>query len=172
MARYNRWATSKLLTECSKLTDEERHRNCGLFFQSITGTLTHILLAETLWLGRMTGTDVSQAYPGIASYWGGPREQWASVLPSFEALQTAMMQSCEVWTTTVAQYPEVDLQASFVYRTTKGEERQAVRWKILDHVFNHSTHHRGQVSAALTLLGHGQELEMDLLYFDDVVQKV
>jgi uncharacterized damage-inducible protein DinB len=26
---------------------------------------------------------------------------------------------------------------------------------VLDHVFNHGTHHRGQITAALTHLGYG-----------------
>ncbi|HUV07668.1 MAG TPA: DinB family protein, partial [Spirochaetia bacterium] len=47
------------------------------------------------------------------------------------------------------------LENEFVYTNTSGEEFRRVFWQVLLHVFNHQTHHRGQISQILD--SHGVE---------------
>jgi uncharacterized damage-inducible protein DinB len=53
LARYNVWATKRLLKACEPLSDEQYRRDVGLFFKSIHGTLNHLLVGEhLLWYPR------------------------------------------------------------------------------------------------------------------------
>jgi uncharacterized damage-inducible protein DinB len=51
-ARYNSEFNRRLFDQLLALPDEERKRDLGAFFNSIRGTLNHILLADRIWLGR------------------------------------------------------------------------------------------------------------------------
>lgn len=55
MASYNRWMNEKLYDVCSTMPDEARKSDRKAFFGSIHQTLNHILLADRIWLGRLTG---------------------------------------------------------------------------------------------------------------------
>src|SRR5437763_17178089 len=55
MARYNRWMNERLYASCALLPGEERNRDRGAFFDSITGTLNHLLWADRMWLVRFMG---------------------------------------------------------------------------------------------------------------------
>ncbi|MHB8454465.1 MAG: DinB family protein [Acidiferrobacterales bacterium] len=63
MARYNRWAQERLLATLRPLPDDLYHRECGIFFHSIHGTLNHLLVADQLWFGRFTGSPVAGLRP-------------------------------------------------------------------------------------------------------------
>ena len=52
LARYKCWFNQRLYEACEKLSDEERQRDRGAFFHSIHLTLTHLVLADKLWLQR------------------------------------------------------------------------------------------------------------------------
>src|SRR5664279_2090299 len=52
MARYNRWQNENLYTTADRLSDSDRRRDRGVFFQSIHGTLSHILWADDTWMSR------------------------------------------------------------------------------------------------------------------------
>src|SRR5688500_2395658 len=55
LAEYNTWMNGKLYAACATLPDEERKRERGAFFHSIHGTLNHVLLADSVWMGRFDG---------------------------------------------------------------------------------------------------------------------
>ncbi len=56
MARYNQWMNRKLYEAADTLSDAQRKADTGLFFQTIHGTLNHLLVADKVWLGRFTGS--------------------------------------------------------------------------------------------------------------------
>ena len=55
LARYNVWATDRLLAAVQPLSDDDYRRDMGLFFKSIHGTLNHLLVGEhRLWFVRFS----------------------------------------------------------------------------------------------------------------------
>ena len=54
LARYHAWATARLLDESNlaSLSDEEWHRDCGLFFRSVHRTVNHLLVTDNIWHAR------------------------------------------------------------------------------------------------------------------------
>jgi uncharacterized damage-inducible protein DinB len=152
MAQYHVWATQRLLSSMQCLDDEEYYRECGLFFKSIHGTCNHLLLAERLWWARMHGSTMSIA--------GLDQE----LIPSRPALMEAMLEQAHAWCTWSDTWTSEQLADSFAYHNTQGQSMSAILGPILLHVFNHGTHHRGQISAGFTTMGYPAP-ELDLLYF-------
>lgn len=148
---YNRWANRRLLDAVSRLGPGEYTRDLGSSFPSIHETLVHILSAEWVWLSRWRG----QSPAGIPDSWdvttfGGLRAQWAEV----ERDQRAF----------VSELTEDALGRSIAYRNTKGEPFEQPLARMLRHVVNHSTYHRGQVVTMLRQLG-AEATATDLILF-------
>ena len=55
LAQYNAWMNDKLYAACAALSDDERKRDRGAFFGSIHATLNHLLVADSIWMGRFEG---------------------------------------------------------------------------------------------------------------------
>ena len=53
LARYNRRMNERLYATAAQLSDDERKRDLGAFFDSIHLTLNHILIADRGWLARL-----------------------------------------------------------------------------------------------------------------------
>jgi uncharacterized damage-inducible protein DinB len=149
LARYNRWMNAKLYAVASTLSDEERKRDRGAFFRSLHGTLNHLLLADRVWMGRFTGVDLHGDWLGP----GGIRSLDQELYADFEALRqerTKTDEEIEAWAGSLT--PE-KLFAPLRY-TRKGTTYDHPLWWSLAHLFNHQTHHRGQVSTLLMQAGH------------------
>src|SRR5690606_16137777 len=55
MARYNQWMNKNLYEVVARLADDQRKADCGLFFDSIHGTLNHLLVCDLMWMARFKG---------------------------------------------------------------------------------------------------------------------
>jgi uncharacterized damage-inducible protein DinB len=151
LARYNVWATDRLLDRhVAKLSDDEYRRDVGLFFKSVHGTLNHLLLAEReLWFERFAR--------GVSP----KRKLNEEVHADRAALQAALKQAVREWIPAIESWDDARFDGTLSYISTDGVPRTAPFTPTLTHVFNHSTHHRGQITAALTMLGHdGPELDL------------
>lgn len=151
MSSYHQWVYKTLFDALEAVDDEAYYAESGLFFGSIHGTLNHLLLAELVWFHRLHGRTMEIT--------GLDQELYTER----QALQEALLEQAQAWSELLASLPPEQLGATFSYTNTRGEPLSGVRWKILTHIFNHGTHHRGQITAAMTHLGlPGPAL--DLLY--------
>jgi uncharacterized damage-inducible protein DinB len=145
--RYNRWMNDKLYGVAASLSDEARKRNAGAFFSSIHGTLNHILLADRVWLSRFQGVEAPSGFmaPGIRAL---DQELYAD----FDELRRERARTDDELAAWVATLDTERLAASLIY-TRRGQHIEAPLWWAVAHVFNHQTHHRGQVTTLLTQQG-------------------
>lgn len=152
MARYNIWATTKLSQSLANVTDADFYRDCGLFFQSIFGTLNHLLLGEhELWFSRF-----AKGY--------SPTLQLNSIVEQDRHILIQTLQEKALnWVTFLNDLDPQDLAGNLNYQTSTGQPKSLPYAATLVHVFNHGTHHRGQISAALTAMGYACP-ELDLVY--------
>jgi uncharacterized damage-inducible protein DinB len=143
LARYNDWATRRLLDEhVGKLAEKDYRRDCGLFFKSVHGTLNHLLVGEhRLWWPRFA-QGVS---PQLALD--------AEVESERDALAQELIDGAGRWIGWLEALPESRLGSRIAYTTMRGAQASLPFGSTLAHVFNHGTHHRGQISAALTAMG-------------------
>ncbi|HZV57410.1 MAG TPA: DinB family protein [Sphingobium sp.] len=142
MARYHGWATQRLTEAVAAVPDAAYRKECGLFFGSIHGTLNHLLLTDgEIWYSRFTGGPVT----GLPL--DGELETDRALLAS------RLIAAAARWPAYVADLDDTALGGELHFITTAGQTRTLPMAAALLHVFNHATHHRGQVTAALSMLG-------------------
>ena len=153
LARYHVWATHRLLEAVSRVSAEDYQRDVGLFFKSIHGTLNHLLVAEhLLWYARFA----KGASPVLALD--------AEIEPERERLAQALKGGSANWTPLIASWSAERFDSQLSYTTMRGTPANLPFAATLAHVFNHATHHRGQITAALTGLGQPCP-ELDMVYW-------
>ena len=152
LARYNAWATQRLLDAVAAVSDPDYRRDTGLFFKSIHGTLNHLLVGEHLLWFRRFGEGVS---PKV-----GLDEE---VEPDRARLAERLLQGAARWQPLIEGWPVERFDGVLSYTTMRGQLATLPFAATLTHVFNHGTHHRGQITAALTALGQPCP-ELDLVY--------
>jgi uncharacterized damage-inducible protein DinB len=154
-ARYNEWANRRVYEAVAKLPDEAFRADGGAFFGSIHRTLNHILVADRIWMHRFTGSGEA------------PDRLDAVLFDDFVGLRAARAaedQRIIGWVDGLA--PE-HFVSPLRYRTlTSPDPIEQPLAPVLFHVFNHQTHHRGQVHGLLTALA-GREAgpALDLVLF-------
>ena len=153
LARYHVWATDQLLDRhVARLSDDDYRRDVGLFFKSVHGTLNHLLVAERgLWFERFVNGQSPK------------RTLNEEVHGDRATLHAALKQAARDWLPAIGSWDEARFDGTLHYTSTEGVGRTVPFTPTLTHVFNHGTHHRGQISAALTGLG-GEAPEIDLLF--------
>jgi uncharacterized damage-inducible protein DinB len=143
MARYNRWMNEKLYSVCAEIPDADRKADLGAFFKSIHGILNHLLLTDCAWMGRFTGV------PFAASSLDQELFSGFDELRQERAVTDAAI---EAW---VAGLTEEALSGTLRFTTfTNPEVREAPLWHAVTHIFNHQTHHRGQLTTLMSQLGY------------------
>lgn len=153
LAEYNAWANRLIYAAVADLSEDELHRDTGAFFGSVFATLSHILTADRIWLNRFTGegpkpkTLDERPYQHLADLRATRSEDDARLIHYTQGLTA------------------IQLDGDFSYTPVTSSERVTQKlWPALTHIFNHQTHHRGQVHAGLTSLGK-PSLALDLIYF-------
>lgn len=144
MARYNTWQNHSLVTAADGLTDAERRADRGAFFGSIFATLNHLIWGDTVWMSRLGGWDK----PSV------PAKDHASFYPDWEAYKAARVTAdarIEAWADGLA--PEnLAGDLSWCSGVLKADV-QKPRALCIAQLFNHQSHHRGQIHAMLTAAG-------------------
>jgi uncharacterized damage-inducible protein DinB len=144
MARYNRWQNAQLLKSLEPLSAEELGKDRGAFFGSILATANHVLWGDLMWMSRIEGgaapeggIDASTTRHLTLASWSAERFRvdarivhWADHLDN------------------VAIKGNLSFYSGMLGRdVTKPLDR------CITHMFNHQTHHRGQIHAMITSLG-------------------
>lgn len=151
LARYHVWATDVLLETVALMSDADYRKDAGLFFGSVHGTLNHLLAGEMHWHARIAeGAWLSHALD-------------AQLESERCSLAQALRQSAARWPELVARLPPERYAGMLHYTRVNGQAMVTPFAATLGHVFNHGTHHRGQISAALTGMAYPCP-EMDLVY--------
>jgi uncharacterized damage-inducible protein DinB len=152
MARYNRWQNENLYVVADGLSTQEREQDRGAFFGSIHRTLSHLLWADRVWMSRFTNLPRPQGgiSESIALY-----SSWHILTAERAGFDRAIID----WADDVDQ---AWLAADQTYYSG-GAKRDVTRprWILVAHMFNHQTHHRGQVHCMLTQAG-GKPHDTDL----------
>ncbi|MEM7702593.1 MAG: DinB family protein [Pseudomonadota bacterium] len=144
MARYNRWQNESLYEAAAGLSYEALRMDRGAFFGSIHATLSHIYWADRIWLSRF---DLCEP-PDV------PNAQSGQFVENFEELQGSRAELDAVLINYCDQYEAGPVQGALEwYSGAIKADAKAPLGVVFTHLFNHQTHHRGQVHAMLTAAG-------------------
>ncbi len=150
-SRYNRWANARLYAACGDLGREAYMAPRPSFFGSIHATLNHILVADMLWLGRLRGTPVTLALDAEL------HRELEDLRAAREAFDRDLVDHCDDLETGWQE-------AVLSYANSRGEPFETPLVQVYWHLFNHQTHHRGQVHGLLSQAGVAPP-PLDLIYF-------
>ena len=138
LAGYNKWANRRLYEACGRLDDADYRAPRPSFFGSIHATLNHILVGDRVWLGRLEGRP------------SGIKALDEILYVDLAALGAARAAEDERIERLVASIDAPALGQPFAYRSMAGQAMSFPLGEILMHLFNHQTHHRGQVHGLLS----------------------
>lgn len=149
---YHLWATNLLFQSIDSLSKDDYKKDIGLFFKSIHGTLNHLLVVEKVWYSRLIGVTYI------------PNSLSEELESNKDVLQKKLLQSIKDWKVWLENFDSTQWQNTFRYKTMRGFEAELLFCDVVHHNMNHRTHHRGQITAAITQLG-GSSPEIDYVYY-------
>lgn len=142
LADYNQWMNKKIYSICSQLSDSELRANRGAFFGSVYHTLNHIMYGDLAFMSRFT--DDPEIVPELG----------VELFETFSQLKTARFELDARISDWVENLEENWLVETQTYTSkVDGKRRSIPRWVLVIHMFNHQTHHRGQITTLLSQLG-------------------
>lgn len=148
---YNAWANHRSLEAAAALPNDQFIKPLGSSFPSLRDTLAHICGAEWVWYERFRGNSPS-SLPDLSS------------LNTAEALREHWSQQETKLLEFVAALTQADLDRVMEYKTLKFGVYQNPLWQSMQHLVNHGTYHRGQVTTLLRQLGV-KPILTDLMHF-------
>jgi uncharacterized damage-inducible protein DinB len=148
---YNAWANHRSLDAAAKLTAEQLTKPMGSSFSSVRDTLGHIFGAEWIWFERFQGRSPA-SLPDFSHF-----TDVESLKESWEEFEPRLLNF-------VRGLTQQDLDRVMEYKTLKFGTYSNPLWQSMQHLVNHGTYHRGQVTTLLRQLG-AQPILTDLMHF-------
>ncbi|MFT3859395.1 MAG: DinB family protein [Aquabacterium sp.] len=142
MARYNQWMNGKLYDAAAELSDEQRKADRGAFFRSVHGTLNHLLLADRTWMQRLHGEPITMT---------SADQEVHSDFPALRAARQEMDDRLIAW---AAGLEAVEPGRPYTFTSVTYQKEISLPYVVVVmQVFNHQTHHRGQITTLLNQFG-------------------
>ena len=149
---YHYWARDRLLDAVTPLTPEQYSRDLASSFRSVRDTLVHIYSAEWAWYQRWQGKPAAamlaaEAFPDVDTL----RKAWAEHEGRIRAFVNGV--------------DDAGMTRVYEYKLMSGAAGSSPFWQMAQHVVNHATYHRGQVTTMLRQLGAAPAKSMDMIAY-------
>ncbi len=149
---YHYWARDRLLDALDPLTPEQWRRDLKSSFKSVHETAAHIYGAEWAWYQRWQGHSPTELFA-------------AENVPDVATLRRAWTEQEARVRVFLAGLGERGITKVFEYKMLNGTAASTPFWQMLQHVVNHASYHRGQVTTMLRQLGAAPAKSMDLIAY-------
>ena len=154
LAKYNSSVNQSIIELIEPLSEEKIMTKTKAFFPSIFETLLHLFSSDLFWLKRFRDVfkeSNALTVSNLVSLDGN------NLRKEFETDYTKLFQhrkqADEVILQFIEEIDEDTLNSVINYKNYKGDDVEKELWKILLQWFNHQTHHRGQISVLLDMIG-------------------
>ena len=149
---YHYWARDRMLEAVARIPPLAFHRDLGNSFGSIRGTLVHLVSAEWIWCSRWEGQGPSaHLAPEDFGTVQDIRVRWEEEEARIRGFVHGLGAD--------------GIRREFEYGPLEGGSTRSVFWQMLQHVVNHASYHRGQVTTMLRQLGAEPPPSQDLIMF-------
>jgi uncharacterized damage-inducible protein DinB len=152
LIEYHYWARDRVLDAVTPLTPEQYDRHLSSSFPSIRATLVHTYSAEWVWHSRWEGRSPSAP---LAS----------DMFPDVPSLRLAWVEHEGRMRALLASLGDADLARRFDYTLISGAPGNSSLQQVVQHVVNHATYHRGQVTTMLRQIGARPPRSTDMIQF-------
>jgi uncharacterized damage-inducible protein DinB len=149
---YHYWARDRMFEALDALTPEQAARTLGGSFASIHDTVAHLYAAEAAWYARWQGDSpgallTGAAFPDLAAV----RRAWTEHEPKMRAF--------------LEELGEAGIARVMAFKMLTGQPVSSPFWQMLQHIVNHASYHRGQVTTMLRQLGAQPAKSLDMIAF-------
>lgn len=157
MARYNAWQNKQLIDVVQAMPHARMMQDEGAFFGSVLGTLNHLIWGDRIWMSRFDGGDPPEGsietskrlYPSVSRWRDARLATDHRIVGWAESIDPATLAGALHW-----------------YSGATGQNVSRPLGVCITHMFNHQTHHRGQIHAMLTRIG-GAAPVSDLVFMPE-----
>ena len=149
---YHYWARDRMFEALEPLTAEQVDRDMGNSFKSIRDTVTHVYAAEWAWYSRWQGTSPDKLLP-------------ADLCPDLAAVRLAWTDLEAKIRAYLEHLGEANVTQVIEYKLLSGQAGASPFWQMLQHVVNHGSYHRGQITNKLRQLGAQPAKSLDMIAF-------
>ncbi|WP_338780414.1 DinB family protein [Metabacillus sp. FJAT-52054] len=153
---YNVWAHQRIFDHLKTLPQEIFHKETKSTFPSVSATMTHIYVTEYLWLHALEGKEMATAMEAAAKL----REKLGEL--SVDEIEQEFHALNAQFQTFFESTP--DLEKKIILNNPYAGVRETSLAEIVFHIVNHSTYHRGNISAMLHQMDESS-LMTDYVYF-------
>ena len=140
---FNSWANRRVQEACAALSEEQFNQTIPSSFPSVRETVAHILGAEWVWLERWRGRSPVKADWDV---YGADLTTQAAIRKRWAELEKQLLDF-------VGGQDAAALAAVHQYSSLDGKSYSQPLWQQLQHLVNHGSYHRGQVTMMLRQLG-------------------
>lgn len=167
---YNRWTNQRLFSALEKLNHQQLATEVHSSFTSIRETVFHILFAEWLWLKRWQGISPRAAGPDpnvTSATWkalspgGIPTPRELTAIAELKSFGDSIERERQEF---LSRLSDSTLHAPLNFKDMAGPPYSVPLVQLLQHVVNHGTYHRGQITTMLRQVG-AETVALDMLYF-------
>lgn len=153
LSHYNEAANRKMFAILGGLPPDRLTREVGSYFKTIMALLNHIYGSDVMWLQRMRSVlprleSLKSAELDVEAIW-----PTVDLVADFEKLRAMRDRLDALLGRFTAELTDGDLAAVIDYTNSRGQRVRYVFWQALMHMFNHETHHRGQIAEILDEMG-------------------
>ena len=149
---YHYWARDRLLSVVETLSKEQLTKNLGNSFPSIFDTVVHLYGADWIWRTRWNGESPT-ALPA------------SSAFSDLDAVRNAWQEEERRIRAFLRFLGPDGVDRPIHYRGWDGRQQAQPFWQMLQHLVNHGSYHRGQVTTMLRQINVNPPKSMDLIAF-------
>jgi len=153
LASYNQLMNQRLYAAVATLPETKVKEDAGAFFKSLLGTLNHILVGDILWLQRFSNHSASQKSLEYFLSIETPSTLNELIFTDFNDLSNERKKIDQLMINWIESLREKDLDATIYYKNMNGINFEKNYASLINHLFLHQVHHRGQATTLLTQFG-------------------
>ena len=153
LADYNQWMNCQLYDAAAKLPSRDLIADRGAFFGSVIDTLNHIYVGDLIWLQRFAGHPAQFSSLELVRNLPTPQALDSVVHSELKQLREARNALDDVIKAFVREPAESQFASALSYSNTRGIPFSKPLAYLIQHFFNHQTHHRGQITTLLNQFG-------------------
>jgi uncharacterized damage-inducible protein DinB len=152
-ANYNQLMNDRLYKAASRLTKEELNTDNKSFFKSVLGTLNHIIVGDIIWLKRLAKSPSSTSSLRYVLEFENPKSLSIVLFKEFDKLKEERHKFDDIIIDWVFNLSEADINQCISYTNMAGVSFSKPFASLINHLFLHQVHHRGQVTTLLSQYG-------------------